>query len=102
MTKAYGEPQLFLAFYNKWDPNWYQEENKKLIEYESRGYPWLDQLPEYSLGKYTFRDINWPVDNGKNEMVFIGKGDDFWLDTPHPLSINFPDGTAAFRVSEGK
>lgn len=102
MTKAFGEPQLFLAFYNKWDPSWYQEENKKLIEYESRGYPWLDQLPEYSLGKYTFRDINWPVDNGKNEMVFIGKGDDFWLDTPHPLSINFPDGTAAFRVSEGK
>ena len=102
MTKAYGEPQLFLAFYNKWDPSWYQEENKKLIEYESRGYPWLDQLPEYSLGKYTFRDINWPVDNGKNEMVFIGKGDDFWLDTPHPLSINFPDGTAAFHVSEGK
>lgn len=102
MTKAYGEPQLFLAFYNKWDPTWYQGENKKLIEYESRGYPWLDQLPEYSLGKYTFRDINWPVDNGKNEMVFIGKGDDFWLDTPHPLSIDFPDGTPAFRVSEGK
>lgn len=102
MTKAYGEPQLFLAFYNKWDPSWYQSENKKLIEYEARGYPWLDQLPEYSFGKYTFRDINWSVDNGKNEMVFIGKGDDFWLDTPHPLSINFPDGTPAFRVSEGK
>ncbi len=102
MTKAYGEPQLFLAFYNKWDPSWYQSENKKLIEYEARGYPWLDQLPEYSIGKYTFRDINWAIDNGKNEMVFIGKGDDFWLDTPHPLSISFPDGTAAFHISEGK
>ncbi len=102
MTKAYGEPQLFLAFYNQWDPTWYQAENKKLIEYEARGYPWLDQLPEYSFGKYTFRDINWPVDNGRNEMVFIGKGDDFWLDTPHPLSLDFPDGTPAFRVSEGK
>lgn len=102
MTKAYGEPQLFLAFYNKWDPAWYQSENKKLIEYEERGYPWLDQLPEYTLGNYTFRDINWAVDNGKNETVYIGKGDDFWGDTPHPLSIDFPDGTAAFRVSEGK
>lgn len=101
MTKAYGEPHLFLAFYNKWDPSWFQNENKKLIEYESRGYPWLDQLPEYSLGKYTFRDINWSIDNGQNEMVFIGKGDDFWLDTPHPLSVYFPDGTPAFHVSEG-
>lgn len=102
MTKAYGEPQLFLAFYNKWDPTWYQSENKKLIEYDKLGYPWLDQLPEYTLGNYTFRDINWAVDNGKNETVYIGKGDDFWGDTPHPLSIDFPDGTAAFRVSEGK
>jgi len=102
ITKAYGEPQLFLAFYNKWDPAWYQEENKKLLDYESQGYPWLDQLPEYSLGKYTFRDINWPVDNGKNEMLFVGKGDDFWLDTPFVFQTKFPDGTVAFSAAEGK
>ena len=102
VTKAYGEPQLFFAFYNKWDPTWYQQESKKLLDYESRGYPWLDQLPEYTLGKYTFRDINWPVDNGHNEMLYVGKGDDFWLDTPHPFEINFPDGTSAFSISEGK
>ena len=102
MTKAYGEPQLFLAFYNKWDPTWYQQENVKLIGYEALGYPWLDQLPQYSLGKYTFRDINWPQDNGRNEMLFIGKGDDFWLDTPYVFRLDFPDGTAAFRAAEGK
>ncbi|TXH07001.1 MAG: hypothetical protein E6R05_00910 [Candidatus Moraniibacteriota bacterium] len=102
ITKEYGEPHLFFAFYNKWDPTWYQNENKKLIEYEKRGYPWLDQLPEYSLGKYTFRPINWALDNVKSNSVFVGKGDDFWSDTSHPLSIYFPDGTPAFRVSEGK
>ncbi len=102
VTKAYGEPQLFFAFYGKWDPSWYQEQNKKLIDYETQGYPWLDQLPEYSIGKYTFRDINWPVDNGQNEMLYVGKGDDFWGDTPHPFEIKFPDGTTAFNVSEGK
>jgi hypothetical protein len=102
VTKAYGEPQLFFAFYNKWDPTWYQSQNKKLLDYESLGYPWLDQLPEYTIGNYTFRDINWPVDNGKNENLFIGKGDDFWLDTPHPFEIKFPDGTTAFSAAEGK
>ena len=102
VTKAYGEPQLFFAFYDKWDPAWYQEQNKKLIDYDSQGYPWLDQLPEYTIGKYTFRDINWPVDNGHNEMLYVGKGDDFWGDTPHPFEIKFPDGTVAFSVSEGK
>ncbi len=102
ITKSFGEPQLFLAFYNKWDPEWYQSENSKLIEYESRGYPWLDQLPEYSLGKYTFRDINWPKDNGNNEMLYIGKADDFWPDTPHPFEVKFPDGTTSLSASEGK
>lgn len=102
VTKSYGEPQLFFAFYGKWDPAMYQEENKKLLDYEILGYPWLDQLPEYSIGKYTFRDINWAKDNGQNEMLFIGRGSDFWGDTPHPFQINFPDGTTAFSVSEGK
>ncbi len=102
VTKAYGEPQLFFAFYDRWDPTWYQQQNEKLLSYESQGYPWLDQLPVYSIGKYTFRDINWPVDNGKNENLFIGKGDDFWLDTPHPFQIKFPDGTTAFSAAEGK
>lgn len=102
ITKAYGEPHLFLAFYNKWDPAWYIEQNKKLIDYETLGYPWLDQLPEYRFGKYIFRDINWSADNGQNEKLFIGKGDDFWGDTPHVFEIEFPDGTVSFSASEGK
>lgn len=102
VTKSYGEPQLFFAFYGKWDPTKYQEENKKLLEYESLGYPWLDQLPEYTIGKYTFRDINWPKDNGQNERLFIGKADDFWGDTPRALEVKFPDGTTAYIAAEGK
>jgi 4-amino-4-deoxy-L-arabinose transferase-like glycosyltransferase len=102
VTKAYGEPQLFFAFYAKWDPSLYQEDNKKLIEYENLGYPWLDQLPEYTIGKYTFRDINWPKDNGQNERLFVGKADDFWGDTPRALEVKFPDGTTAYIAAEGK
>jgi hypothetical protein len=102
VTKSYGEPQLFFAFYSKWDPSVYQEDNKKLIDYESLGYPWLDQLPAYSIGKYTFRDINWPRDNGQNERLFIGKADDFWGDTPRALEVKFPDGTTAYIAAEGK
>jgi 4-amino-4-deoxy-L-arabinose transferase-like glycosyltransferase len=102
VTKAYGEPQLFFAFYGQWDPKMYQEENKKLIEYESLGYPWLDQLPEYTIGKYTFRDINWAKDNGQNEMLFIGKADHFWGDTPRAFEVRFPDDTMSFMGAEGK
>lgn len=102
VTKTYGEPQLFFAFYGQWDPAMYQVENKKLLDYESLGYPWLDQLPEYTIGKYTFRDINWAKDNGQNERLFIGKGEDFWGDTPRALEVKFPDGTTAYIAAEGK
>lgn len=102
ITKAYGEPQLFFAFYNKWDPTWYQTENKRLLEYESRGYPWLDQLPSYSLGKYTFRDMNWALDNTKVGTLFIGRAHEFYDDTPVLERIDFPDGTNAFTMVEGR
>lgn len=102
ITKSSGEPQLFFAFYGQWDPLIYQAENQKLLNYEALGYPWLDQLPEYSFGKYTFRDINWAEDNGHNENLYIGKGDDFWLGTPHPFEVKYPDGTTAYSAAEGK
>lgn len=102
ISKAYGEPQLFFAFYNRWDPAWYQSENKKLLEYESRGYPWLDQLPEYNLGKYTFRDMNWALDNTSAGTLFVGQAHQFYTDTKILDSINFPDGTNAFTIVEGR
>lgn len=102
ITKAYGEPQLFFAFYNRWDPTWYQTENSKLIQYEEQGYPWLDQLPEYSLGKYTFRDMNWARDNTKSNTLFLGRAHEFYKDTPILDTINFPDGTNAFQIVEGR
>lgn len=102
ITKTYGEPHLFFAFYNKWDPSWYQEENKKLLEYESHGYSWLDQLPEYSLGKYVFRDMNWALDNNKNDTLFIGRSHEFYSDTQVLNAINFPDKTNAFTIVRGR
>ena len=102
ITKAYGEPQLFFAFYNKWDPTWYQHENQKLLDYETKGYPWLDQLPEYSLGKYTFRDMNWALDNHKSGELFVGQSHQFYADTPVLAKFDFPDGTNAFTIVKGQ
>jgi len=35
-------------------------------------------------------------------MLFIGKADDYWLDTPFVFQYKFPDGTVVFNVAEGK
>lgn len=101
VTKWYGEPQLFLAFYNKWDPVWYQNENKNNISYETSGQIWLDQLPEYTVGKYTFKYIEWDKESRGAKTLYIGKFDDFPLNSKFLDTIKFPDGTVAFYILAG-
>jgi len=100
MTKWYGEPQLFLAFYNRWDPLWYQAENQQNIRYETEGKIWLDQLSEYAIGKYTFKYINWQDEDKTPRTLFIGKWDDFYPDSNIVKTIYFPDNSIAFLLVE--
>ena len=101
MTKWYGEPQLFLAFYNQWDPVIYQKNNADNRRYESEDKLWLDQLEVYSVGDYTFKYLNWGEEDRFPRTLFIGKIDDFWP-TGVPLhTIYYPDGTVAFHLVKG-
>ncbi len=55
ITRRLSEPQIYAAFYSKMDPTHYQEESRKW-NFEERGLGWVDQLPEYNLGRYIFSD----------------------------------------------
>ncbi len=101
MTKWYGEAQLFLAFYNRWDPNWYIKANRPNIEYERQGKLWLDQLPEYSLGKYSFKYLDYPTEKRTKDILYIGKADDFFENPLAVKTIYFPDGSVAFHLMRG-
>lgn len=101
VTKWYGEPQLFLAFYNHWDPTWYVQENKANLRYESEGQVWLDQLTEYNIGKYTFKYLDWSKETRDHKTLYIGKFDDFPGDVHVLERIVFPDGTVAFYLVSG-
>lgn len=101
MTKWFGEPQLFLAFYNQWDPDWYQQENMKNIRYESEGRMWLDQLPEYSIGKYSFKYIEWDKETQSVSTLYIGNFDDFPSDAKLLKTVMYPDGSVAFNIVAG-
>jgi hypothetical protein len=101
MTKWYGEPQLFLAFYNRWDPTTYQVQNKPLLRYESEGRLWLDQLDSYTLGKYTFKYLNWAEESKDSQTLYIGKADDFPPGVNIKKIINYPSGGVAFIIVQG-
>lgn len=101
-TKTYGEPQIFVAFYSRLDPRIYQAESRNWLTYEDQGFPWLDQLPSYTLGKFIFEDIRYmgtPRDSG---VVYVGKQSDFWDDTHVLQKIDFPDKTNAFVIVDGQ
>lgn len=100
VSKWFGETQLFLAFYNEWDPTWYMNENKQNLRYETEGKLWLDQLEEYSLGKYTFKYIKYgePV---KGKTLYVGKFDDFYENPKTLKTIYYPDGSVAVHITSG-
>ena len=101
-TKWYGEPQLFVAFYGKLDPVEFQKENIQLKRYEELGLPWLDQLEVYKIGQYSFTSLDWKGSGDNKNTLYIGKADDFWVDTNYLKQIKFPDGSVAFNIVEGQ
>lgn len=54
VPKSLSEPQIYVAFAAKYDPVKFQEATKKW-NFEDIGVSWVDQIPEYSLGKFTFK-----------------------------------------------
>lgn len=101
-TKWYGEPQLFVAFYGKLDPVEFQKDNIQLKRYEELGLPWLDQLEVYKIGQYSFTSLDWKGSGDNKNTLYIGKADDFWVDTNYLKQIKFPDGSVAFNIVEGQ
>ncbi len=98
MTKWYGEPQLFVAFYSQWDPADFQSQNIPLLRYEAEGRAWLDQLEPYSVGPWTFKYLNWTTEVKNPRTLYIGKWDDFWPDSHIVDTITYPSGQVAFYL----
>jgi hypothetical protein len=96
MSKKLSEPQIYVAYANKWDPAEYQETTEGW-RYKENNLLWVDQLPEYSLGNYTFRDFHWKVDKEK-EAVFVGKPEDFPGVTDPLMMFNYPNGEPSVYI----
>lgn len=101
MTKWFGEPQLFLAFYNNWEMNQYQKDNAPNLRYEAEGRLWLDQLPEYSIGKYRFLYLSDLSSRPMGKTLYIAKFDDEVPNTELIKTIHYPDGNVAFKLLHG-
>lgn len=54
VPRAWSEPHIYIAFAAGYDPQKYQEATQNW-KYQEMGVSWVDQIPEYRLGKYIFK-----------------------------------------------
>lgn len=101
VSKNISEAHIFVAFYNKIDPGFYQQETVNW-NFEDLGFNWVDQLPEYHLGKYTFKTINWNDDIKVSGRLFLAEADSVPENFSVLQTIYYPNGTPAYKIVDTK
>lgn len=98
ISRKFSEPQAYIMFYQKYEPSEVQQTSIDWLRYEKEGHVFLDQLGEYSLGKYTFRNLYWPADKNLKKVLLLGKMDEFPPEVKKIKIIPYPDGERAFVI----
>ena len=99
-SRSLSESQIFIAFYNKWDPYIYQKETKNWLKYEAERKPFLDQLDGYKLGNYTFGNINYETRVNNGNILLVGKPEDFPMNVSVLNTIYYPNKNPAIFMVE--
>jgi len=97
VSRSLSEPQIFVAFYEKIDPTYFQSQSKEWANFDQTGLKFLDQYDGYTLGKYRFGNLN--LDRSKKTLL-VGKPDDIPTDYGKYFEIFYPDGKVAIKVAK--
>lgn len=98
ISRRFSEPQAFVAFYTAYPPEKIQEESVDWLRYEKEGLLFVDQLGGYSLGKYQFRHLYFPVDKELKNVLLIEKAEEFPSEIRAIKKVYHPDGKPAFVI----
>ncbi|MDP2638378.1 MAG: glycosyltransferase family 39 protein [Candidatus Levybacteria bacterium] len=91
MTYEYDQPYIYYLFYNKIDPLWYQK------NWDNNKNGLVDRF-ERSIGKYTFKNINYSKDIDIPNTLLIGTPKEIPDNAKVIKTIKFPDGRVAFEI----
>ncbi|MCW1949423.1 MAG: glycosyltransferase family 39 protein [Candidatus Shapirobacteria bacterium] len=76
-SRKLSEPQAYVSFFNQTNPQVIQSESINWSEYQKRNLSFLDQLGEYKLENFIFREINIPSDSQLPNTLIIGRPEEF-------------------------
>lgn len=88
-SRKLSEPQAYVAFFNQINPKTTQSGSTDWLEYETNKLSFLDQLGEYRLGNFIFREINIPSDSQLRNTLIVGRPEEF-RDIKPDYIINYP------------
>jgi len=98
VSRKLSEPQAYTTFCLQIDPRLTQKATPAWMEYEERGLSFLDQLGEYHLDKFHFKEISLPSDLTEN-TILIGLPSEFRAAQIKPTKvINYPAGGEAVYI----
>ncbi len=98
VSRKLSEPQAYVTFCLKLDPELTQKATPTWLEYEKRGLSFVDQLGEYHLDKYHFKEISLPSDLNP-DTILIGLPSEFNAAQIKPTKvINYPVGGEAIYI----
>ncbi len=97
VSRSISEPQIFVAFVNKWDPSDFQKQTLTW-KFDESGITWVDQLPEWSLGPYLFKSIDWKADGRKKDILIVARPDEVPKGVTPEKVFLYPDGSTAIMV----
>ena len=98
VSKSLSEPQIYAAFVYKSNPSEYQIATNGW-DYKKIGVNWVDQIPEYRLGNFSFRYIDWILkDKFDENSIFVGRPDNFPPGVPIIKDFKYPNADVAIIV----
>src|SRR4030042_1754336 len=102
ISRTLSVPQIWVAFNSGWDPVDYQIQSQNWLEYEKAGYLYIDQFEGYRLGKYSFGSLDMASYKNINDVLIVGKPEEFPDSVDVLLTSKYPDGSVAFQAVESK
>jgi len=98
MSRLLGVPQIWVGFYNKYDPTEFQNASDDWLRYEDEGYVSTDQMDQYSLGKYVFGNLFYERRLDEAGTLFVGRAGEFPGDVSTIKTIYYPNGDPAILI----
>ncbi len=98
-SKAFTEPQIFVAFYSQMDPALFQKDSQDWLRYEKSDKLYVDQLESWNLENYYFQDLNWNAREGREpNALVVAKPGDFPDNINYLKEVKDPKGIVLYKL----